>query len=461
MGGAEHLYEEIPSRDSEPSSLVGTFKFFSRLLRLIKNKKTKSSRTLSIDSVHVQAMQKPSEEIKMDPEARFTEEKEQKECPSATSCNSIDDGESRSRGSILRQAVKKLHFGNPEEKWRAALEIQRIATESVQIRKSLSLLGVIPSLIAMLDSPVRHHCHAALQALIELANENYTNKALIVEAGAVDKLSKLLNTSDSEMQESIAIALLAISAVDKSIIRSSGVLPSLIRMLESGTQQSRMAALAALYNLSTCLDNVDSIVRKGAMKPLLNMAQEVKTGEIALAILGNLVVTRVGRKTIESEITVPKCLIDILRLENSSKCKELAAYILMLLAHRSLLQRKAMKDHEIVPVLVELALLGTDLARERALRIIKCVKEDGQAATMAVSGPVTTGMWEPRRESSSRDNMTEMKEHKRAVKHMVQKSLQRNMERIVKRANVPSAYVDSSTKLKTLINSSSSKSLPY
>lgn len=474
MGVAEEVVLKKGASGSDQSSWVASYtkrNYFFRLLRSLKHSNKKNrGRLMSIsalESVDIppisEASEDPLEQNEISSEVNFDEDTQQKDCLSVETCNLINEGESRDRGSALRHAVKELHFGSLDEKRKAATEIQRLAKENVKTRKSLALLGVVPSLVAMLSSPVPDHCHASLQALIELASGNYTNKGLIVEAGVVEKLARLVDTSDSEIQEKIAILLLALSAVDKnkSIIGSSAVLSALVCMLESGTDQGKLASLAALYNLSTCLDNVDSILAKGAVQPLLKMAESSKTGERALGILGNLVLTKSGRKAMESSANMPKCLIVILGWEKSPRCQELAAYILMLLAHRSLIQRKAMMQEGIVPALLELALLGTTLAQKRAMRLLQWLRDDKQVAMTPVSGPVTSRAWEPRREFSSPEKTNEMEENKRAIKIMVKKSLQWNMDHIVKRADVSSTSVDSSTRLKSLISSSSSKSLPY
>ena len=53
-----------------------------------------------------------------------------------------------------------------------------------------------------------------------------------------------------------------------------------------------------------------------------------------------------------------------------------------------------------------------------------------------------------------------MSEERKAVKQLVQKSLQNNMRTIVKRANLPQDFVPSDY-LKSLTSSSTSKSLPF
>ena len=164
--------------------------------------------------------------------------------------------------------------------------------------------------------------------------------------------------------------------------------------------------------------------------------------------------------------TMPKCLIDVLRSDiTASKCEERAAYILIMLAHHNMNQRQAMMRARVVPVLLEVALLGSPLAQKRSLRILQYLRQPVTVAS--ISGPLSTGrIWNkystalafPENDS----NIThEMKEHKRAVKTMVQQSLDLNMERIIRRANVTCISGESSKRYKSLVNSSSSKSLPY
>ena len=75
---------------------------------------------------------------------------------------------------VLQRSVKKLHFGDCEEKEIAAKEIKRLARKDLRTRKSLAVLGVIPTLVSMLDSEVSGHRESSVQALIELANGTYT-----------------------------------------------------------------------------------------------------------------------------------------------------------------------------------------------------------------------------------------------------------------------------------------------
>lgn len=77
--------------------------------------------------------------------------------------------ESVNRAAVLRRTVKRLHFGDGEEKQRAVKEIEMLIKENAnKVRKLMVDLGVIPALVAMADSD-----QLAVRALIELANDSF------------------------------------------------------------------------------------------------------------------------------------------------------------------------------------------------------------------------------------------------------------------------------------------------
>lgn len=70
--------------------------------------------------------------------------------------------------AVLQRTVKSLHFGDGDEKQRAAKEIETLIKESAKVRKLIVDLGVIPALVAMADSDP-----FAVRALIQLANHTF------------------------------------------------------------------------------------------------------------------------------------------------------------------------------------------------------------------------------------------------------------------------------------------------
>lgn len=87
---------------------------------------------------------------------------------------SDQEGQKEEEMVVLQRSVKKLHFGSCEEKDVAAKDIKRLASESLNWRKLMAELGVVPPLVVMVGSEVVARRRLALQALIELANGTYT-----------------------------------------------------------------------------------------------------------------------------------------------------------------------------------------------------------------------------------------------------------------------------------------------
>ncbi|XP_028787716.1 U-box domain-containing protein 12-like [Neltuma alba] len=360
---------------------------------------------------------------------------------------------------LLQRSVKKLHFGDWEEKEIAAKEIETMAKRDVRARKLIIELGVVPVLVSMVASDASSRRTSAVMALIQLADGSFTNKAMIVEAGILSKLPKRTDLMDESTRSQIAELLLSLSslATTQFPFASLDFLPFLRDILRSNSSfDTKELCLGALFNLSTVLENAGPLVSGGFVPILLELSSEKQVSEKALASLGNLIVTLMGKKAIEESSMVPESLIDILSWEDKPKCQEISAYILMILAHQSSSQRQKMANAGIVHVLLEVVLLGSTLAQKRASKLLQWFKDERQVRMGPHSGPQTS-----RTVMSMGSPMNEMeaREGKRMMKSLVKESLYRNMETITERANIAAA--ESSSKLKSLIISTSSKSLPY
>ncbi|KAB5560690.1 hypothetical protein DKX38_005647 [Salix brachista] len=364
----------------------------------------------------------------------------------------IDDDSS----AVLQRSVKRLHFGSWEEKEMAALEIKKLAREDAKMRKLMAELGVIPALVGMVASEEAGRQRVAVNALIELANGNYTNKALMVEAGIFPKLPKNMDVLEEPTRQEFAGLILSLSLLANHTqfpLASSEVLPFLIGILESSSSyETKESCLATLYNLSAVLDNAGPLLSNGVVHTLLRVISVKELSEKALATLGHLVVTLMGKKAMENSSLVPESLIEIMTWEDMPKCQELSAYILMILAHQSSDLRYKMLKSGIVPVILEVALLGSPLAQKRALKLLQWFKDERQARMGPHSGPQTA-----RIAIGSPENKREAQEGKKLMKNLVRQSLQKNMELIIRRANATSG---DSSKFKSLVANTSSKSLP-
>ncbi|CAK9148149.1 unnamed protein product [Ilex paraguariensis] len=365
------------------------------------------------------------------------------------------ESESEDDFAVLQTSVKKLHFGSWEEKEAAARDIKRLAGGDLKRRKIMGGLGVVPPLVEMVGSEVARRRKVAVQALIELSNGTFTNKALMVEAGILSRLPESIDDLEELTRHDFAELLLSISSLVHSQFpfASSEVLPFLVCILDSNSSiDTKELCLCTLYNLSTMLENAGTLATNEVVKILLRLSSVTETSEKALAIFGNLAVTLIGKKALENNTMVPESFIEILTWEEKPKCQELSAYILMVLAHHSSVQRAKMSKAGIVPVLLEVALLSSPLAQKRALKLLQWFKDERQMRIGPHSGPQTG-----RIAIGSPVNQKDVNEGEKMMKKIVKQSLYKNMETITRRAN----GAEVSSKLKALIISSSSKSLPY
>ncbi|KAJ0251846.1 ARM repeat superfamily protein [Hirschfeldia incana] len=468
-GGSSRYRHELREEDKEERSYVTTV--VTEKKSTVKPRETKANTiAAALNGVSFEETTKKSEklcdllnlaEVEADVETKMKEE--------------ALDALKRVVGELQAAAARGADdVGDCRKKVAAASEVRLLAKEDPEARVTLAMLGAIPPLVSMIDeSRIADAQIASLYALLNLGIGNDANKAAIVKAGAVHKMLKLIespNTPDQSIAEAVVANFLGLSALDsnKPIIGSSGAIIFLVKTLqnhdETSSSQAREDALRALYNLSIYQPNVSFILETDLITFLLNTLGDMEVSERILAILSNIVAVPEGRKAISSVCDAFPVLVDILNWTDSPGCQEKATYILMLMAHKGYGDRQAMIEAGIESSLLELTLLGSALSQKRASRILECLRVDKGKQVLdstgscgALSAPIygTRGNGLDHEES---DLM--MSEERKAVKQLVQQSLQSNMKRIAKRANLPQEFVPSEH-FKSLSISSTSKSLPF
>lgn len=397
----------------------------------------------------------------------------------------------------FKRAVKLLQRDNEyDDVLVGATEVRRLAKEDSEARTTLALIGAIPPLVALLDFDDLNSQIAALYALLNLGIGNDANKAAIVKAGAVHKMLKLIESPgglpnpaiaeapNPAIAEAIVANFLGLSALDsnKPIIGSSDAIPFLVKILKdldkTSSYQAKQDSLRALYNLSILPSNILPMLETDLVRIVLSMLGDMEVSEKILLVISNVVSTPEGRKAVSIVPDSFPILVDALNWTDSPGCQEKATYILMVMAHKAYGDRQAMIEAGVVSSLLELTLLGSTLAQKRASRILEFLRVDkgkqvsetfalgGGGLSTTVSAPLCGSTSasavdpnNPSREfAEQEDNM--MSDEKKAVKHLVQQSLQNNMRRIVKRANLPQDFVPSDH-FKSLTSISTSKSLPF
>lgn len=374
-----------------------------------------------------------------------------------------------------KHVVNRLHgfkSGGEEQAGRAAAEVRFLARDNAAARVTLAVLGAIPPLVELLDSSFPFCAHSAILALLNLAIGNDLNKASIVIAGCVPKMVRLLQEPEPALQEAVVAGFLSLSALDrnKPVIGSSGAVPQLVKLLETGGDQTRRDTLRTLYNLSIAQCNINILVDAGAIAAIVSTLKHVPptNAEKSLSVLSNMVAVAVGRQAVMDDVDALTSLIDILAWADRSTCQEKAVYVLLVISHYNHGHRQAMVQKRAIPALLELSLLGTLLAQKRAICVLECLREERESRGRPLSAPLRRTR-KPKQENSNQADLDDAAagDGRKIVNIMVQQSLERNLQRIVRRANgyVPPhhalEFVPGSAKIKSLIGCSSSKSLPY
>ncbi|TKW33157.1 hypothetical protein SEVIR_2G214200v4 [Setaria viridis] len=382
----------------------------------------------------------------------------------------------------LKGVVAALQAGGGEpcmSRVEAAMAVRRKAKDEAAAREMLAMLGAIPPLVAMLDEGGdggQEVTAAALYALLNLGIGNDTNKAAIVQAGAVHKMLRIAEGgASSALTEAVVANFLCLSALDanKLVIGASGAAPFLVSAFQgaSSTEQARHDALRALLNLSIAPANAPYLLAAGLAPALVASVGDAPVTDRALAALCNLVAAcPEGRRAVSRAPDAVPSLVDVLNWADEPGCQEKAAYVLMVLAHRSYGDRAAMAEAGATSALLELTLVGTALAQKRASRILeilradkgKQVADDASGVVATVSAPQERGCRGGEEALDGEPADACMSAEKRAVRQLVQQSLQSNMRRIVRRARLPQDLAPASAEsLKALTASSTSKSLPF
>ncbi|KAF5726272.1 U-box domain-containing protein 4 [Tripterygium wilfordii] len=382
----------------------------------------------------------------------------------------------------LKRVVRELQCEEEAKRRRAASDVRLLAKDDSEARVMLAMLGAIPPLVGLLDLEDLDAQIASLYALLNLCIGNDANKAAIVQAGAVHKILKIIespNAPNPALSEAIVANFLGLSALDsnKPVIGSSGAIPFLVKTLKNlnshCSPQAKQDALLALYNLSISSSNISFIIETDLIAFIINTLGDMEVSERMLSILSNVVSAGEGRKAISNTPDAFPILVDVLNWTDSPGCQEKASYIFMVMAHKSYGDKHAMIEAGIASSLLELTLLGSTLAQNRASRILECLRVDkgkqvsenyggnvGAVFSAPICGSSSSSMNPTQGSNESLEEDESMSEEKKAVKHLVQQSLQNTMRRIVKRANLPQDFVPSEH-FKSLAASSTSKSLPF
>ncbi|CAI9770241.1 unnamed protein product [Fraxinus pennsylvanica] len=189
--------------------------------------------------------------------------------------------------------------------------------------------GNIRELLARLQIGHLEAKHKALDSLVEVIKDDEKNVlAAILGRSNIAALVQLLTATSPRIREKTVnvICWLSESGSCESWLVSEGVLPPLIRLVESGNAVSREKATISLQRLSMSAETARSIVGHGGVRPLIEICRtdDSVLQAAAACTLKNISAVPEARQTL-SEEGIIKVMINLLDCGALLRSKEYAA----------------------------------------------------------------------------------------------------------------------------------------
>ncbi|KAH7421768.1 hypothetical protein KP509_13G074400 [Ceratopteris richardii] len=275
----------------------------------------------------------------------------------------------------------QLSSASAETQRHIAGELRLLAKCGSDNRKVIGEAGAVPLLIPLLSSSdVRTQEHA-VTAILNLSIFT-TNKEIIVSAGAIDPLVKVLSNSLSSdaARENSAAALFSLTHVAdyaELLCQKSEAIDGLLQLLCEGSLRGKRDAASALFNISAYSRNPINVVKSGAVEVLVSLLSpsESDLHIEALSVLAVLAGSPDGCAAIVNLNTIP-LLVNLLH-SSSPKGKENSVSILLNLC-RYVGQPVVKEITDLCsfwPSLHSLANSGTDRARRKASRLWRVIRK--------------------------------------------------------------------------------------
>lgn len=209
---------------------------------------------------------------------------------------------------------------------------------------------------------------------------NFRNKELMLQAGVLPLLEKMISNPDTHAAATALYLNLSCFDNAKSIIGASLAVPFLVRLCKGETDsQCKLDALHALYNLSTLHVNIPELISAGiinALKSLLVTGDRMWT-EKCLAVLLNLAPGQAGKEVMSSTPGLITALATMMDTGEPTE-QEQAVSCLFILCNGSEKCCQLVLQEGVIPALVSISVNGTTRGREKAQKLLMLFREQRQ-----------------------------------------------------------------------------------
>ncbi|VFQ71476.1 unnamed protein product [Cuscuta campestris] len=277
---------------------------------------------------------------------------------------------------------------NLTEKCKAVEQIRNMVKDDVEVRIYMGANGFIEALMLFLESALEARNGMAQEigamALFNLGVDNNRNKGMMLAAGVLPLLEKIIaaDSSSTSIPASTALCLnLSCHEEAKLVMGTSKVaVPFLIRVLRretTGPTQCQLDALHALFNLSTNPTNIPHLMSSGVIDgllPALSHSGDCSWVEKCVAIIINLASNTPATDEIISKPGLISGLSSILDSGGPTEQEQAAACLVMLCSKNEKCCEMVLQEG-VVPSLVSISVNGTVRGKQKAQKLLMLFRD--------------------------------------------------------------------------------------
>ncbi|KAK6789286.1 hypothetical protein RDI58_013085 [Solanum bulbocastanum] len=270
------------------------------------------------------------------------------------------------------------------KKCKVVEQIRHLLKDDEEIRIYMGANGFIEALLGFLECAVQTRNEIAQEigtmALFNLGVNNNRNKELMLAAGVLPLLGRMVATSSAISAATALYLNLSCLEEAKPIIGSGEAIPFLIGVLQRETDtQCKLDALHALFNLSSNPTNTPHLLSAGildGMKTLMSYTDD-HTIEKCIAVLINLSLSKSARDEIASSPGLISSLATVLDVGEPLEQEQAAACMLILCNGNEKCSQMVLQEG-VIPSLVSVSVNGTMRGKQKAQKLLMLFREQRQ-----------------------------------------------------------------------------------
>ncbi|XP_016473183.1 U-box domain-containing protein 6-like isoform X2 [Nicotiana tabacum] len=270
------------------------------------------------------------------------------------------------------------------KKCRVVEQIRHLLKDDEEIRIYMGANGFIEALLGFLECAVQTRNEIAQEigtmALFNLGVNNNRNKELMLAAGVLPLLGRMVATSSATIAATALYLNLSCLEEAKPVIGSCEAVPFLIGVLQHETDtQCKLDALHALFNLSTNQTNIPHLLSAGildGLKTLMSYTDD-HTTEKCIAVLINLSLSKSAKEEIMSSPGLISRLATVLDIGEPLEQEQAAACLLILCNGNEKCSQMVLQEG-VIPSLVSISVNGTMRGKQKAQKLLMLFREQRQ-----------------------------------------------------------------------------------